>query len=185
MAISVISDIVMDVVRAADPAEVQTAQSKLRSNQAAAAATSLADTSAGFAANVDRISTAESRAGLGNVTSRVARNEIPDTFRQFEASVLQTFVQSMMPKESEEIFGQGNAGEIYKGMMAEQYAKAIADNGGIGIAEQVYSASLRKMSDEGFTNLSMTEKDDNAAFRMVAEFERQIVSATRTSADEA
>ncbi|MGG2474947.1 rod-binding protein, partial [Rhizobium sp. BR5] len=38
MAISVISDLVMDVVRAADPQEVQVAQEKLKANKAAFAA---------------------------------------------------------------------------------------------------------------------------------------------------
>lgn len=185
MAISVISDIVMDVVRAADPAEVQTAQAKLRANHAAAAASSLAETGNGFAASVDFAASAERSAGLGNVAPKVARHEIPDTYKQFEASVLQTFVQSMMPKDTEGVYGEGSAGEIYKGMMAEQFAKSIAESGGIGIAEQAYSASLRRINNEGLTNLSMTEKDDNAALRMVAEFERELLSATRSSADEA
>ena len=185
MAISVISDIVMDVVRAADPAEVQVAQAKLRSNQAAYAASSLAETGNGFAANIDRISSAESRAGLGNVNTRVNRQEIPDTYRQFEASVLQTFVQNMMPKESDEVYGQGSAGEIYKGMMAEQFAKSIAESGGIGIAEQVYADALRKARNEGIETLAMSEKDDNAALRMVAEYQREVLGTANQLADEA
>jgi flagellar protein FlgJ len=185
VAISVISDIVMDVVRAADPVDVQAAQAKLRSNKAAFAASSLADAGNGFAAAVDRVTTAESRAGLGNTNMRVQRQEIPETFRQFEASVLQTFVQSMMPTESEDVYGKGSAGEIYKGMMAEQFAKSISESGGIGIAEQVYADAMRKARSEGITNLSMTEKDDNAALRMVAEFERQLLGAANKSADEA
>lgn len=185
MAISVISDIVMDVVRAADPLDVQAAQSKLRSNQASFAASSLAETDKGFAATIDRVSSAESRAGLGNINTRVNRQEIPDTYRQFEASVLQTFVQSMMPKESEDIYGKGSAGEIYKGMMAEQFAKSISESGGIGIAEQVYSDALRKARTEGVETLSMTKKDDNAALRMVAEYQRQVLGAAEQLADEA
>jgi flagellar protein FlgJ len=185
VAVSVISDIVMDVVRAADPADVQVAQAKLRSNQAAFAASSLAETGNGFAANIDRISSAESRAGLGNVNTRVARNEIPDTYRQFEASVLQTFVQNMMPQDSEELYGKGSAGEIYKGMMAEQFAKSISESGGIGIAEQVYTDALRKARTEGAETLAMNEKDDNAALRMVAEYQRQVLGAANQLADEA
>lgn len=185
MAVSVISDIVMDVVRAADPSEVQVAQAKLRSNQAAFAASSLAETGNGFAANVDRINSAESRAGLGNVNTRVNRQEIPDTYRQFEASVLQTFVQNMMPNESEDIYGKGNAGEIYKGMMAEQFAKSIAESGGIGIAEQAYADALRKARSEGIESVSMSQKDDNAALRMVAEYQREVLGTANEVADEA
>jgi flagellar protein FlgJ len=43
MAISPPSDLVLDVVRAADPAEVQEAQARLKANRAAFQATSLAE----------------------------------------------------------------------------------------------------------------------------------------------
>ncbi len=60
VAISVISDLVMDVVRAADPQEVQVAQEKLKANKAAFAATSLADAGKGFGAAVDMLDGASS-----------------------------------------------------------------------------------------------------------------------------
>ena len=79
MAISVISDLVMDVVRAADPQEVQVAQEKLKANKAAFAATSLADAGKGFGAAVDMLDGASSKAGLGNTNIRAAPTEIPET----------------------------------------------------------------------------------------------------------
>ncbi len=84
MAISVISDLVMDVVRAADPLEVQVAQEKLKANKAAFAATSLADSGKGFGAAVDMLDGASSKAGLGNTNIRSARTEIPETYRKYE-----------------------------------------------------------------------------------------------------
>jgi len=185
VAISVISDLVMDVVRAADPLEVQVAQEKLKANKAAFAATSLADSGKGFGAAVDMLDGASSKAGLGNTNIRSARTEIPETYRKYEASVLQTFVANMLPKDSEEVYGKGNAGEIWKSMMAEQFADTISRNGGVGIAEQAYKDALRKAESKGITDVSMNEKDHNAAIRMVAEFERQVLGVSNDKTDEA
>jgi Rod binding domain-containing protein len=185
VAISIISDLVMDVVRAADPQEVQVAQEKLKANKAAFAATSLADSGKGFGAAVDMLDSATSKAGLGNTNIRSARTEIPETYRKYEASVLQTFVANMLPKDSEEVYGKGNAGEIWKSMMAEQFADTISRNGGVGIAEQAYKDALRKAESKGITDVSMNEKDHNAAIRMVAEFERQVLGVSNDKTDEA
>lgn len=185
VAISVISDLVMDVVRAADPMEVQVAQDKLKANKAAFAASSLADAGKGFGAAVDVLKSADSQAGLGDTNVRGKRMEIPETYRKFEASVLQTFVQSMLPKDSEELYGKGNAGDIYKGMMSEQFADVISRNGGVGIAEQAYKDALKKVESQGITDVSMREKDNNAALRMVAEFQRHVLGVSNTSSDEA
>jgi len=185
VAISVISDLVMDVVRAADPQEVQVAQEKLKANKAAFAATSLADAGKGFGAAVDMLDGASSKAGLGDTNIRSARTEIPETYRKYEASVLQTFVANMLPKDSEEVYGKGNAGEIWKSMMAEQFADTISRNGGVGIAEQAYKDALRKAESKGITDVSMNEKDHNAAIRMVAEFERQVLGVSNEKTDEA
>lgn len=185
MAISVISDLVMDVVRAADPQEVQVAQEKLKANKAAFAATSLADSGKGFGAAIDMLDSATSKAGLGNTNIRSARTEVPETYRKYEASVLQTFVANMLPKDSEEVYGKGNAGEIWKSMMAEQFADTISRNGGVGIAEQAYKDALRKAESKGITDVSMNDKDHNAAIRMVAEFERQVLGVSNEKTDEA
>jgi flagellar protein FlgJ len=150
VAISIISDLVMDVVRAADPQEVQVAQEKLKANKAAFAATSLADAGKGFGAAVDMLDGASSKAGLGDTNIRSARTEIPETYRKYEASVLQTFVANMLPKDSEEVYGKGNAGEIWKSMMAEQFADTISRNGGrrhCGTGLQGCVAESRKQGD--------------------------------------
>ena len=105
MAISPPSDLVLDVVRAADPTEVQAAQAKLKANRAAFAASSLAVAGAGFGAALDRLSTPETSAGLANARSKVKASEIPEELRQFEAVVLQSFIKDMLPSDSEEIYG--------------------------------------------------------------------------------
>ena len=51
--------------------------------------------------------------------------------------VLQTFVQNMLPKDAENVYGKGVAGDMWKSMMAERLANVMAERGGIGIADRV------------------------------------------------
>ncbi len=88
MAISPASDLVMDVVRAADPAEVQEAQARLKANRAAFQATSLAENGDGFAGTFLRCSILpKGSSGLGDISNRAEAKKIPETYRKFEAMV--------------------------------------------------------------------------------------------------
>ena len=46
----------------------------------------------------------------------------------------------MLPKESEEVFGKGTAGGVWKSMLAEQLGAQLAKGKGIGIAKQLAAA---------------------------------------------
>lgn len=61
----------------------------------------------------------------------------PDAGVQFEAFFLQSFIQSILPQEATEVFGEGTAGEVWKSMMAEKMAMQFAEAGGIGIAKMI------------------------------------------------
>ena len=165
MAISPPSDLVLDVVRAADPTQVQEAQAKLKSNRAAFEATSLAEAGAGFQAAVGVLNRDSAGAHAQGV-SAVGGKAVPEHLRKFETMVLQNFVKSMMPTESEEIYGKGTAGEMWRGMMADQLGEVLSKGGGIGIAE-----SLAKKS--GVT-VDPKEKDvDRVAAGMVQSMQRE------------
>ena len=120
MAISPPSDLVLDVVRAADPSSVREAHRKLLAKASEAAG-------AGF----------EAAAGRPVGTDVKPGGKAPEAYREFEAMVLQSFIKSMLPTDAENLYGSGTAGDIWKGMMAEQLGKALAEGGGIGIAEQL------------------------------------------------
>ncbi|MGK6314079.1 rod-binding protein [Neorhizobium sp. DT-125] len=181
MAISPPSDLVLDVVRAADPTAVQEAQAKLKAHKAAFAATSLADAGKGFGAAMDIIDTPATKAGLGNPQAPKKAAEMPDEYRKFEASVLQTFVNSMLPKETEEVYGKGSAGEFWKSMMAEQIADEMSKKGGVGIAEQMYSQALARAERHGMVNANTDENDRSRAMSMITDFERQILGVGKKS----
>lgn len=126
MAISPPSDLVLDVVKAADPMEVQAAQEKLKANRAAFAATSLAENGKGFSNTVDVLDHIGQKSGLANIQNRTKTEEVPESYRKFEAMVLQNFVKSMLPSEGEDVYGKGATGDIWKGMMAEQLGNVMA-----------------------------------------------------------
>ena len=135
MAISPPSDLVLDVVRAADPASVQEAQAKLKSNRASFEATSLAEAGNGFNSAVGILN--RDSAARASASDGASNKAIPETYRKFEAMVLQNFVKSMLPAESEEIYGKGTAGEMWRSMMADEMGQVISKRGGIGIAKSL------------------------------------------------
>jgi len=60
-----------------------------------------------------------------------------EAFRQFESFVLQSFIETMLPKGAESVFGKGTAGTVWKSMLAEKLADQISRSGGIGIAQRI------------------------------------------------
>lgn len=155
MAISPISDIVLDVARAADPQEIRAAAAKLRSMAYAAPADSgLFEAAMGAAgsgsAAVDPEGsqwpvegyTGPTAGGAGS--ARVAM--LNDTAlnkgglsaaQKFEALMMQQMVEGILPEDAESVFGSGTAGGIWKSMLAEQIGNQIAARGGVGIADLI------------------------------------------------
>lgn len=57
--------------------------------------------------------------------------------REFEAFVLQSFIEAMLPEKADSVLGTGTAGAFWKSMLAEQVAGELARAGGIGIARMI------------------------------------------------
>jgi Rod binding domain-containing protein len=142
MAISTPTDIVSDVLNAADPAAMETARARLNSGQAALQAQRLQNTDEGFDAKI-------AMNHLKDDTRLHAANkkDVPESYRKFESMVLGNFLKSMMP-DSEEVYGKGATGEIWKGMMAEQIANELAKAGGIGIADKLAENGTTRVRDK-------------------------------------
>jgi len=58
--------------------------------------------------------------------------------REFEAVLLQQMVEVM--QGSSEFFGKGVQGEFLRGIFAEEMAKELAKDPGLGLAESIYRA---------------------------------------------
>lgn len=172
MAISPPSDIVLDVARAANPADIQQARAQLMQRTGASA---------------EPFSVTDAPM-LSRTASKDTPNPSAENFKQFEAMVLQTFIQNMLPKDAEGVYGKGLAGDMWKSQLAEHLAGVVADNGGIGIARSLAAAHYldgkRKVPiGPVSTSPQKTEIDERARLStsLVQEFQMKIA---RTLSDD-
>ncbi|WP_394690753.1 rod-binding protein [Hoeflea sp.] len=143
MSIQTATDLILDVVRAADPATAQKAEAMLeaasvRRSETAARTPAFERqllASVGLSA-LPASNTVPSSIAVDASDGKVVDKTV-ETYQRFEAMILQKFIGSMLPQDSEELYGKGTAGEIWKGMMAEQLGTVLAKGGGIGIADRM------------------------------------------------
>ena len=123
LAISATGDLVLDVVRAADPAAAEAARAKLAS----------------FAAKTKGIDFAAAAGAMATSpeTAKETTRATPEAFVRFEAMVLQSFIQNMLPSDADSVYGGGVAGQMWQSLMAEKLGETIATRGGIGIADRI------------------------------------------------
>jgi len=147
MIVTATPDLVLDVLEAADPVAQRAATAKLdalKSSDADFAATMDAEVSKAKAAAADqsaaKLAETQSTAVNGPPVQVIKKPGPDEVYRKFEAFILQTFVETMLPKESEQVFGKGTAGGVWKSMLAEQLGNQLAKGKGIGIAKQLAAA---------------------------------------------
>ncbi|ULL00135.1 rod-binding protein [Bradyrhizobium sp. I71] len=143
MIVTATPDLVLDVLEAADPVSQRAATAKLdalKSADADFAATMDAEIGKAAADQSAKVSEAQPGAVNGSPVQVIKAPASGDVYRKFEAFILQTFVETMLPKESEEVFGKGTAGGVWKSMLAEQLGNQLAKGKGIGIARQLAAA---------------------------------------------
>ena len=164
MAISPISDIVLEVAKAADPASYSAAAGRLARLAGTAGAipampgpdAAAPETFADALGTVGRprpvaphlpFDPALALVRMQNQDALGARLGSP--FEQYEGFVLSSFVETMLPKDSKVLFGAGTAGEIWRSMLAEGLGTQLARVGGIGIASMLASAGKDEESASG------------------------------------
>ena len=150
MAINPPSDIILDVLRAADPLRARSAAERLAVGGAVdpGAAGGFEEIFAEIEPDLNSAVPFDGDASLIRLrnldalaASPLSSNRVPGgPFERFEAFVLQNFIEAMLPAQSETIFGRGNTGEIWKSLLAEKLAEQLARAGGIGIAERIMDA---------------------------------------------
>lgn len=135
------SDIVLDVARAADPARYQEAVTRLAQGSPATFTDALGD--AAKRAGIPALAQPSADAVLTRfrtAATLAAPGHKGTPAQQFEAFILQSFVESMLPQGASAVFGKGNAGSIWRSMLAEQLGTQLAKGGGIGIARMIGAA---------------------------------------------
>jgi hypothetical protein len=148
MIVTATPDLVLDVLDAADPVAQRTATAKLD-----ALKSSNVDFAATMEAEFNKAAarTTEAQSAMPNAAPvKIIKAPAPgEVYRKFEAFILQSFVDTMLPKDSE-VFGKGTAGGVWKSMLAEQLGNQLAQGKGIGIARQLAAgqSAVRDISDK-------------------------------------
>lgn len=172
LAISPPSDIVLDVARAVEASDLQAARAELV-RRAGSVAGAVAD-----AFSVE--GSAFSRAGAAKA------EEGAQPMRKFEAMVLQTFIQNMLPKDGATVFGKGISGDMWKSLMAEKIADVMSERGGIGIADRLladrYTEGDKTKPIGPVSGVDSAERDQQASLSdaLVQEFQRKLARTLAT-----
>jgi peptidoglycan hydrolase FlgJ len=140
------NDLVVDVAHAADPQRLNAAMQRLSdiANTRAAAVASF-DKSFDAAATTARGATQQFASIAPSTTSTkptgsaepIASSVATDAARKFEAFILQSFLETMLPKEGHGAYGEGTGSGVWRSMMAEQLGTKIAKAGGVGIGKML------------------------------------------------
>jgi peptidoglycan hydrolase FlgJ len=148
MAIKPSSDIVLDVLKAADPVRAQAATQRLSALGAGGVEeaddfTKALDVAA--RAPAQSVDAAPSGANMRDRLSHIDLDSAEDqkvakTQVEFEASILKSFVDAILPKNEADVYGQGTAGDIWKSMLADQVARQIAKSGAFGISKRLFTS---------------------------------------------
>jgi peptidoglycan hydrolase FlgJ len=146
VAINPPSDIVLGAILAADPSKYRAAADRLR-RAGGDAGVEFATPAATLSASASRqtatalgVGPASAQAQLASPTRVAATGQAgksPDAFAQLEAFVLQSFIQTMLPKNSQSFFGKGTAGEVWKSMLSEKLGAQIASSNQLGLAKRL------------------------------------------------
>jgi peptidoglycan hydrolase FlgJ len=136
------SDVVLEVLNAADPTRARLAAERLEALGANAP-------QADFAADLDRAAASSSAAsassaGLADARSALAATAAaPDAASrakvEFEAMLVNSFVGEMLPKDTGSVFGEGTAGDIWRSMLSEQISRQIAKSGALGLSRRLFA----------------------------------------------
>lgn len=142
MSISPISDIVLEVVKAADPAKSRAATEMLAhgiftqkdssgfDNAMTAALTMLHATTTSLGGRSPKSS--------AKVDSPHAQSK---AYKGMEQLVLKHLVESMLPKETGAFFGGGTAGDIWRSFLADQLATQLGKTIELGIMPPPHMAA--------------------------------------------
>lgn len=85
----------------------------------------------------------EAALSAGRARGETAKQTARETAVDFEAVFLATMFQQMFSGlKTEAPFGGGYGEEVFRDMLADEYAKEVSHNGGIGLADHVYREIL-------------------------------------------
>ena len=155
MGVSLPSDIVLDVMRNADPSRLAAATGKLRSIDGDGGSTAFA----GVLNGAGGISPLPLTMDHTSADERLAAHQAGSqgSYVDFERMVLRNLLESLLPEASSGTFGTGPSAGVWRSLAADQLAGLYADSGGLGIAQSLAagtggSAAATELQWPYFTN---------------------------------
>jgi flagellar protein FlgJ len=141
MSIQPISDIILDVANAADPAKVAAVKQRL-------AEAAGGDFAALLGSGAPASSSTEFTKWSGPARAQsfsaptgarvIERNTSSDEAKRgLETLVAKMMVETMLPKGGEATFGKGTAGEVWRSMLADRLASELTRGKGLGLLKNV------------------------------------------------
>ena len=130
MAVSLPSDIVMDVANAVDRLGLHKAHAQL-----AAKSKSIAASEGGLFEALSQKPEAAPAEAAGATTQPAGAQQERSVSERFESMIMQVMLQSMLPSDMEQVYGSGLAGDMWKSMLAEKIAESMARHGQLGLAK--------------------------------------------------
>jgi peptidoglycan hydrolase FlgJ len=162
------SDLIVDVARAADPKRAAAMTQRLAALNVGGDVHAAAFSDALSAADVAPAPLVDARAALSNPQQAEA-SRAAKARQQFEATLLNSFVNEMMPKEDSSVFGGGYAGDMWRSLLAQKVSDAIAQSGRLGIAGKLFDsghtpalAKLQRASKDASSESEVTVTSANA-----------------------
>jgi flagellar protein FlgJ len=169
VAINPPSDLLSDVAAAAQPTKLREATQRLATPGAEAAAAANFATALNTVSQAKAPSAAPVAAALPGGTTKTLTAPLPqqtqkEALQKFEAFFLQTFVDSILPKNAEAVFGEGTAGDVWRSMLAEHVAAEIARSSKFGIAERIAGAHFNATPQQSLSKPVTEPGDKNLSY---------------------
>ena len=171
MAVSLPSDLIMDVMRNADPSRVNTVTAKLHDlsgdGRIGEDFANLLDGIDGRhiqeGSPVDSPDGGHGFTALPALPGMTAHRVAPDPYVDFERMVLRNLLESLLPGAESGTFGTGPSAGVWRSMAADQLAGLYASSGGIGIAGTL-AGSNDALADGGNAQWPYFRTEDIKAF---------------------
>jgi flagellar protein FlgJ len=171
MAVSLPSDLVMDVMRNADPTRLNTVTAKL---QDLSGDGRIGEDFANLLDGIDGMHIQQASpvaspdgghgfAALPALPGVAAHPVAPDPYVDFERMVLRNLLESLLPGAESGTFGTGPSAGVWRSMAADQLAGLYASNGGIGIAGTL-AGSDDGLRDGGYSQWPYFRTENITAF---------------------
>jgi len=158
MAITLPSDLILDVAQAVDPLQYRASVEKLNRTRSAsttpAEMTAMVDASfAQLLASNNNTLPQTARMSEGHMqTTETGNRKSAEAYQKFEAFMLQKFIEEMFTTDTPSVFGSGAGSDYWKSVMAEMIAGEVAKGDGIGIAKMLAAQQEARINTRDFAD---------------------------------